>query len=350
MIEADEIQRTGTRTEGAEIKVLADQAVAWVGRELRRRYAELPSPFGHLTRQPTRQELQDVVALLGSSIAVREPALFASYLAWFADVLRSRGQPVQTVAEALGLLGEFLDARLPEHLARAVDVTLAQGARAIDRPASATDTVAAAPDVTEVTRALIGGDAATPRRIVEQRLAAGDRYPRIAAQVLQPALYEVGLLWQRNHIGVAQEHQATAVVRSLMLELYAGAPFAPPTGRVAVLASVSENHHTVGQRMVGDALEMAGWNVEDLGADVSAGAILNAIEDIRPDMLGLSVSMGRQLPAACEDIERIKAELGAGRPEILVGGLATREVPDAWRRIGADGWLANAEQAYEEAS
>jgi methanogenic corrinoid protein MtbC1 len=65
--------------------------------------------------------------------------------------------------------------------------------------------------------------------------------------------------------------------------------------------------------------------------------------------VGLSISLPAQISAGRRVIEAIRGDGGAGRPAVLVGGLALNQLDGLWRELGADLWSANAKAALSEA-
>ena len=78
--------------------------------------------------------------------------------------------------------------------------------------------------------------------------------------------------------------------------------------------------HEVGARMASDFLEMSGFDVEFLGANVPTDSLVRWVEEARPDLLCLSATMSFHLPALQEAIERVRAVAPA--LPIAVGGHA----------------------------
>lgn len=173
-------------------------------------------------------------------------------------------------------------------------------------------------------------------------------YVEIAAHALQPAMYEVGRLWQEGKVSVAQEHLATGTAQFVLAEILGDQAFAEPTEKTAVIACVETNHHGLGVRMLGDAMMIAGWDVQVLGANTPTRDIVEHVGSVEPDVLGLSVSLPQQLELARKTIERVRAEMGSAAPVIMVGGLAVNQVEGIWKRFGADIWTPDVELAIAE--
>jgi MerR family transcriptional regulator, light-induced transcriptional regulator len=158
------------------------------------------------------------------------------------------------------------------------------------------------------------------RLLVEEGVGAGISVPDLQLKVIGPAQHEIGRLWQENRISVAQEHLATAISQLVMAQLYRHLPRDPPNGKRVTVACVEGELHEVGARMASDFLEMAGFDVEFLGANVPTDALVKWVQDAQPDLLCLSATMSFHLPALTEAIERVRA--GYPQLPIAVGGHA----------------------------
>jgi MerR family transcriptional regulator, light-induced transcriptional regulator len=173
--------------------------------------------------------------------------------------------------------------------------------------------------------ALRAADAAGAYRIASEALAEGIEIPELYQRVIRPAMYEVGKLWEKGALTVADEHLATALTHRVLaalrppLRVDTGAGAASPRKR-AMLAAVEGEQHALGLRMAADVLEDAGFETIYLGADVPTGALLQAVDSLAPDLLGLSATMPELAPRLAE----VVASVREGHPglELLVGGQA----------------------------
>lgn len=190
--------------------------------------------------------------------------------------------------------------------------------------------------------ALVQGNKALAQGYVRGAMDGGASLTEAGVRIVQPALYAIGELWQHNRISIAQEHLASSISQTVLMDAYLRAEFAPPNGRKALLACVQGNHHAVGSRMVSDAMETRGWDCQCLGADMPQEDLVRHVDAHRPDVLGLSVSLFHHLEAARATIEALRAELGNACPQVWIGGLAATEADKAWRVARADGWSSDA--------
>ncbi len=178
----------------------------------------------------------------------------------------------------------------------------------------------------EYVAALVAPDARRARRVIGDAIEAGTDPRDVYLEVLAPALYEVGRLWERNEIGVAAEHLASSTTESVMAEIAGRLRTDAPHRGTAVVACVGEELHRLGSRIVSDFLESDGWDVEYLGAMVPVEQIVEVASRSSAGVVALSVTM----PARVPQLERAVAELRALTPPPLVAvggqGLGTREV------------------------
>jgi MerR family transcriptional regulator, light-induced transcriptional regulator len=334
------------------VEDLTEQAVAWTSDAIYDRYRDLLTPFGGKGRHHTRQDLRYHVEFLIASLATGDAFVFGEYARWLHGVLRARQVPEATLSESLSLLNQFYEQHLLPDACSSVTDVLTEGLASANESLSPRQSPVEQPnktvtsqqsaDVETLTRCLLQGDADGARRILLRAGEQGCDYVRVATQLFQPSLKQIGLMWERNEITVAQEHLATAISQTLLTQLLASAEFADPLHRKALFACVEGNHHALGVRIVADAFELAGWSVQFLGADVPCDALLAQIAAWCPDTVGLSVAIVYQLPSLQRTVAAMRRTFGAKCPTILVGGSATMQIDDICCRFGADVWYPDA--------
>ena len=170
-------------------------------------------------------------------------------------------------------------------------------------------------------------DASGAFRLAAGALADGMSTPELYQRVIAPAMHEVGELWAKGALTVADEHLATSLTHRVLAALRppvwveAGMKPAgtPRRGRV-MLAAVEGEQHVLGLRMAADVLEDAGFETIYLGADVPIGALLQALDSLAPDLLALSATM----PELSLVLDQTVAAVRRSHPRLrlLVGGQA----------------------------
>lgn len=182
---------------------------------------------------------------------------------------------------------------------------------------------------------LSGDRRAALRLITDEGLDAGLPATTLQLDVIQQAQREIGRLWQENTVTIAQEHLATAIANLALAQLYDRAPHAPRNGRKVVVACVEGEWHDLPARLVADALDMAGFDVHFLGANVPTDSLIALVAAQRPDLVALSVTMAFNAAALRATAERLRAEVQPPVP-IAVGGGACDWVEGLARDVGAD--------------
>jgi 5-methyltetrahydrofolate--homocysteine methyltransferase len=114
-----------------------------------------------------------------------------------------------------------------------------------------------------------------------------------------------------------------------------------PVGKV-VLGTVKGDLHDIGKNLVAMMLEGAGFEIVDLGADVSPDQFVAAIRD-GVDVVGLSALLTTTMPAIENTIRAIEESGLRNQVKIIVGGAPV--TAEYARQIGADGYAADASQA-----
>jgi methanogenic corrinoid protein MtbC1 len=160
-------------------------------------------------------------------------------------------------------------------------------------------------------------------------------------EVIQPAQYEIGRLWEEGRITVAHEHLATAISMSALAHLHPHLPSEPSNGKRAVVACVEGELHDLGALMVAHFLDTAGFEVLLLGANVPDRSLVEFVRERSPDLLALSATTNSSLTALGETIAQVRGAAGGG-VAIAAGGQALSRRPGLARRLGADLHARNA--------
>jgi methanogenic corrinoid protein MtbC1 len=177
--------------------------------------------------------------------------------------------------------------------------------------------------------------------VVEEALWQEVPVAALYLEVIQPAQYEIGRLWEAGRITVAEEHLATEISRSALAHLQPHLPSEPRNGRQAVVACVEGELHDLGARMVAHFLETAGFEVLLLGANVPDGSLVEFVRERSADLLALSATTSCSLTALRETITQLRSAAGDG-VAIAAGGQALSRRPGLARRLGADLHARNA--------
>ena len=110
-------------------------------------------------------------------------------------------------------------------------------------------------------------------------------------------------------------------------------------GRV-VIATVEGDIHDIGKTLVGTMMSAAGFEVFDLGVDVSISEIVQKAREVGADLIGVSALLTTTMVKQRDVVEAVDDIGLADKVKVMVGGAP---VTRAWmEEIGADGYSEDA--------
>lgn len=154
--------------------------------------------------------------------------------------------------------------------------------------------------------ALLVGDEVAAEIAIREAMDARLGTAAIDDEIIAPALWLVGELWQRGEISVADEHLATEIsLRVVALQREAQRVAEARRRHRVMLATPAGEQHVVALRMVAELLREAGYEVVMLGADVPASALADSVRRHEPHVICLSATMSgtsEQLLIAIDEV------------------------------------------------
>lgn len=180
--------------------------------------------------------------------------------------------------------------------------------------------------------AQLAGDQRGALAVLDAGLAAGHTVTDLQQDVVQAAQLEIGRRWQDNQLSIAHEHMATAISHVALVHLFEHAAPARARDRKVLVACVEGESHDLPARMVADFLELAGFDVRYLGANVPSPDLASVVAFERPDAVALSVTMVFNLPGLRRAVAALRARFPA--LPILAGGNAIDWQPHITGELG----------------
>jgi methanogenic corrinoid protein MtbC1 len=194
--------------------------------------------------------------------------------------------------------------------------------------------------------ALQAADQPGAMRVVDRAMKLGWTVDDVRFHLLTPAMYEVGLRWQRAEIGVADEHLACSICEWLLFALAGRVRRPPATGRRALVGCSEGELHSLGARMIAHLLSERGWGVLLLGADTPAAAWPQIVRARRPDVAVLSTTVHGVLGRVGPSLRAIKEARPSCRT--VIGGQAYWELSSAAADFGADSLTLDARSLHQQ--
>ena len=112
-----------------------------------------------------------------------------------------------------------------------------------------------------------------------------------------------------------------------------------------VIGTVEGDIHDIGKSIVAAMLTANGFEVHDVGCDVSTSKFIEKVKEVNPDIIGMSALLTTTMPKMTEVINALKKEGLREKVKVMVGGAP---VSAAWaEQIGADTYGEDAMAAVD---
>jgi len=192
------------------------------------------------------------------------------------------------------------------------------------------------------------GKAKDVKQLVTEALEIGVSAQEILDKGLLDGMGKLGVRFKNNEVYVPEVliaaralNNGTEILSSKLIE-----EGVKPIGKV-VIATVKGDLHDIGKNLVKMMLEGAGFEVIDLGTDVSDEEIVKVVQQEKPQILGLSALLTTTMTNQKVVIETLKEANLRDKVKVMVGGApVTQTFAD---EIGADGYAEDAATAAEVA-
>jgi 5-methyltetrahydrofolate--homocysteine methyltransferase len=196
--------------------------------------------------------------------------------------------------------------------------------------------------------AVMEGDAKEAATQVQSALDAGIAPGEILNKGCIAAMGEVGRLFEEGEMFVPEMLIAARAMQAGMniLKPHLAEGEITSAGKI-VIGTVSGDLHDIGKNLVGMMMEGAGFEIVDLGTDVSADAFVGAVKTHNPDLIGMSALLTTTMPSMTATIEALTEAGLRDQVKVLIGGApVTQTFAD---EIGADGFAPDASSATRKA-
>ena len=203
----------------------------------------------------------------------------------------------------------------------------------------------------QLSAAIIAGDKDTLLATIEDALRKGITPSDIIELGMHPGMKEIGERFARYEVFLPEMMMAAVAweeaMKILEPKLLAAGTEREKIGRV-VIGTVKGDIHSIGKNMVGAVLKMNGFEVFDIGIDVTASDFIAKAEEVNADIIAASALMSTTMPQQKSIIEHLESRGIRNKYYVLVGGAATtQEWADS---INADGYGRTAGDAASLAS
>ena len=199
-------------------------------------------------------------------------------------------------------------------------------------------------DLQSIKEAVINGNAAAVKENVEKAVAEGVVVSTILDDALIAGMNVIGVRFKNNEIYVPEVliaaramHAGLAVIKPLI------AKSGVQEKGTVVLGTVKGDLHDIGKNLVGMMLEGAGYKVIDLGVDNAPEKFVQAVEEHKPQILGMSALLTTTMTQMKVTVEQLAPY--RDKVKIMIGGApVTQKFADD---IGVDAYAPDGASAVD---
>jgi 5-methyltetrahydrofolate--homocysteine methyltransferase len=191
--------------------------------------------------------------------------------------------------------------------------------------------------------ALSKGSMDEVKDLTQKALKAGDSADKILKEGLIKAMDRIGVLFKNNEIYIPEVliaaramHAGLAVLKPIL------AKSNTPSAAKIVIGTVKGDLHDIGKNLVGMMLEGAGFEVVDMGIDVSAEKFVQAAKENGAKVIGMSALLTTTMMQMKSTVEMLQKAGLKGVKTVVGGAPLTAEFA---KQIGADGYAPDAASA-----
>jgi Predicted cobalamin binding protein len=200
----------------------------------------------------------------------------------------------------------------------------------------------------DLRKSVIDGELNVTQNQVHQALAENIPPEKILTDGLIAAMSEVGRMFENGEFYVPEMLISARAMKGglAILRPQLAAANIKAIGKV-VIGTVQGDLHDIGKNLVGMMLEGTGFEVIDLGVDVSPEKYVAAVKENLPDLIGLSALLTTTMPRMKDIILALQAAGLRDRVKVMIGGAPVTE--QYAKNIGADIYAPDAASAAQRA-
>jgi 5-methyltetrahydrofolate--homocysteine methyltransferase len=197
-----------------------------------------------------------------------------------------------------------------------------------------------------IAEAVISGKSPEVQRLINEALESGTKPVDIINNGLIAGMQVIADRFKRNEIYVPEVLIAARAMNAglaLVKPLISDTDM-KPIAKV-IIGTVKGDLHDIGKKLVAMMLEGAGFEVIDLGIDVSPEKFVNAVKEHHPQLMAMSALLTTTMPAMAESIKLLEESGLRSQVKVIIGGAP---ITDAYaEKIGADGYSPDAGSAVD---
>jgi len=203
-------------------------------------------------------------------------------------------------------------------------------------------------DLQQMKEAIVAGNLERSVAITNEAIAAGMAPATIINDYMIKGMEEIGAQFEAGKVFVPNLLMSARAMKGALdiLKPLLQGDASTALGKV-VIGTVKGDLHDIGKNLVASMLEGCGFEVINVGTDVSSEKFMQAVEANNADIVCMSALLTTTMTNMKEVIDAINASKYKGKVKVMVGGAPVSQ--DFARSIGADGYSTNANGAVATA-
>ena len=199
-------------------------------------------------------------------------------------------------------------------------------------------------NLTELYDAIVAGQLEKAVAVTQQAINEGAEPQSVITDNMIPGMEEIGKRFEEGKAFVPNLLMSARAMKGALelLKPLLKENSAASRGKV-LIGTVKGDLHDIGKNLVSSMLEGCGFEVVNLGIDVSGEKFVEAVRNEKPDLLCLSALLTTTMEQMKLVLEALSAAGLRGKVKVMVGGAPLSE--NYARNIGADGYSSNANGA-----
>lgn len=193
---------------------------------------------------------------------------------------------------------------------------------------------------------VLRGDTKAVTAGVQAGLDAGLDPQQLLDDAMVEAMEEIGHRFENNECFVPEMLIAARAMKEgvAVLTPYLADAGVKPLGKV-IIGTVRGDVHDIGKNLVRIMMESSGWEVVDLGVDVSPEKYVAAVQEHHPRIVGMSALLTTTMSNMKLIIDALENAGVRDQVKVMVGGAPVTQ--DYAQRVGADLYALDAAAAAE---
>lgn len=198
----------------------------------------------------------------------------------------------------------------------------------------------------ELSNAIVGGDVKKARRLTELLLNEGAS-AKVILETMQNAMRIVDDKYNRKEYFVIDVAAAASAMKEAFKLLQPNLRMEPRGMKAKIaIGSLKGNIQGLGKDIVAAALKSAGFEVIDLGVNVSPAEFVDAAVKTKAKVIAVSISMEETVPALKELIQLLTKRKLRRNIKVVIGGTAVSE--NTRRKYGIDAYASDAQDCVQK--